>query len=105
MFVGTAHKADPFGLGRIVRNAQGDFEAIVEQKDATPEQQQITEVNLSCYVFRSRDLLAALDQLSNNNAQREYYLTDVPAILKRAGKKNSGGAMFATERSPQYQHT
>jgi UDP-N-acetylglucosamine diphosphorylase/glucosamine-1-phosphate N-acetyltransferase len=85
--LGTAHKADPFGLGRIVRNSQGDFEAIVEQKDATPEQQHITEVNLSCYVFRSRDLLAALDQLSNNNAQKEYYLTDVPAILKHAGKK------------------
>ncbi|MGC4003513.1 MAG: NTP transferase domain-containing protein [Pirellulales bacterium] len=84
--LGTAHRADPFGLGRIVRDASGAFSGIVEEKDATPEQKRITEVNLSCYLFRCRDLLTALDGLSDANAQKEYYLTDVPAIMKRAGK-------------------
>lgn len=85
--LGTAQRDNPFGLGRIVRDAAGNFAGIVEEKDASPEQKQITEVNLSCYLFRCGDLLEALAQLGNNNAQREYYLTDVPAILQRAGKK------------------
>src|SRR5205085_1356329 len=49
--MGTIHKADPKGLGRIVRDANGEFQAIVEEKDATDEQRQITEVNMSTYVF------------------------------------------------------
>jgi bifunctional UDP-N-acetylglucosamine pyrophosphorylase/glucosamine-1-phosphate N-acetyltransferase/UDP-N-acetylglucosamine pyrophosphorylase len=85
--LGTAHRENPFGLGRIVRDPAGNFAGIVEEKDASPEQKLITEVNLSCYLFRCGDLLDALSQLGNNNAQREYYLTDVPAILQRAGKK------------------
>ena len=60
---------------------------IVEEKDATPEQKQITEVNMSCYVFNSHDLLYALDHLRAENAQREYYLTDAPGLLRNAGKK------------------
>ncbi len=84
--LGTAHKPDPQGLGRIVRDAQGRFLRIVEEKDATPEQRRITEVNLSCYVFQADDLLFALDRLSDRNAQREYYLTDCPAILLQAGR-------------------
>ena len=85
--LGTAHRDNPFGLGRIVRDAAGNFAGIVEEKDASPEQKQITEVNLSCYLFNCSNLLDALLQLGNNNAQKEYYLTDVPAILQRAGKK------------------
>jgi bifunctional UDP-N-acetylglucosamine pyrophosphorylase / glucosamine-1-phosphate N-acetyltransferase len=85
--LGTAHRENPFGLGRIVRDTAGSFASIVEEKDASPEQKLITEVNLSCYLFRCVDLLDALSQLGNNNAQREYYLTDVPAILQRSGKK------------------
>lgn len=84
--LGTAHKENPAGLGRIVRDSSGEFEAIVEEKDASLQQRRITEVNMSTYLFNCRDLLAALEQVRNNNTQREYYLTDCPGILKRAGR-------------------
>jgi bifunctional UDP-N-acetylglucosamine pyrophosphorylase/glucosamine-1-phosphate N-acetyltransferase len=84
--LGTATKADPAGLGRIVRDAAGNFIGIVEEKDATPDQKAITEVNMSTYVFEAADLLWALDQLTADNAQQEYYLTDCPGVLKQAGK-------------------
>lgn len=85
--LGTALKEQPAGLGRIVRDGSGEFLDIVEEKDATPEQRQITEVNMSCYVFSSPDLLYALDHLRAENAQREYYLTDAPGLLRKAGRK------------------
>jgi len=85
--LGTAHKDDPTGLGRIVRDADGEFAAIVEQRDATEAQRRITEVNMSTYVFDCRSLIRALDQLSANNVQQEYYITDGPGILKRAGER------------------
>lgn len=85
--LGTLHKANPAGLGRIVRDANGQFAAIVEEKDATDEQKRIAEVNMSTYVFDCQELLHALDQLTNNNRQREYYLTDCPGILLREGKE------------------
>ncbi len=84
--LGTAYKDNPDGLGRIVRDESGEFLGIVEQKDATPEQQAICEVNMSTYVFHAPDLLVALKQLGNDNAQREYYITDCPAILRRLGR-------------------
>lgn len=84
--LGTAHKENPFGLGRIVRDADGKFAAIVEEKDATPAQRQITEVNMSCYVFAAGDLLTALGELRADNAQKEYYITDCPGNLRRAGR-------------------
>jgi len=84
--LGTLHKPNPAGLGRIVRDAQGEFVGIVEEKDATPAQRQITEVNMSTYVFDSPQLLHALDRLTNDNRQQEYYLTDCPGILKNEGK-------------------
>ncbi len=85
--LGTGYRDDPHGFGRIVRGAGGQFDVIVEEKDATDQQRAITEVNLSCYVFNGQDLLWALDQLSNDNKQREYYVTDCPGILKDAGKR------------------
>ncbi|MGE3408401.1 MAG: NTP transferase domain-containing protein [Pirellulales bacterium] len=85
--VGTVHKADPSGLGRVVRDEQGNFAAIVEEKDATDEQRKITEVNMSCYVFNNADLLYALDHIRNDNRQQEYYLTDCPGVLKQAGRQ------------------
>lgn len=84
--LGTAAKSDPTGLGRVVRDSAGNFAAIVEEKDATSAERTITEVNMSAYVFQAADLLWALDQLTADNAQREYYLTDCPGVLKRAGK-------------------
>jgi bifunctional UDP-N-acetylglucosamine pyrophosphorylase/glucosamine-1-phosphate N-acetyltransferase/UDP-N-acetylglucosamine pyrophosphorylase len=85
--LGTVRRDNPTGYGRILRSAAGDFTGIVEEKDATPEQQAIKEINVSTYVFDSRELLAALDQLRADNSQREYYITDCPAILLAAGKK------------------
>jgi bifunctional UDP-N-acetylglucosamine pyrophosphorylase/glucosamine-1-phosphate N-acetyltransferase/UDP-N-acetylglucosamine pyrophosphorylase len=84
--LGTAHKADPHGLGRIVRDAAGKFTGIVEEKDATPEQRKITEVNLSTYVFHGPDLLRSLEGIRSDNAQGEYYITDCPGVLLAEGK-------------------
>ncbi len=83
--LGTLHKPNPDGLGRIVRDASGQFQAIVEQKDADPEQQAITEVNMSTYLFDSQRLLDALSRIENDNRQGEYYLTDCPGIMKGQG--------------------
>ncbi len=83
--LGTLEKDDPSGLGRIVRNERGSFVGIVEEKDATPEQLAIREVNMSTYVFDCRRLLEALDELRNDNRQEEYYITDCPGIMKSKG--------------------
>jgi bifunctional UDP-N-acetylglucosamine pyrophosphorylase / glucosamine-1-phosphate N-acetyltransferase len=85
--LGTAHKADPGGLGRILRDAGGNFVGIIEHRDATPQQRQITEVNMSYYVFDCRELLGALDHIRPNNRQGEYYITDVPGVLAAQGKE------------------
>jgi bifunctional UDP-N-acetylglucosamine pyrophosphorylase/glucosamine-1-phosphate N-acetyltransferase/UDP-N-acetylglucosamine pyrophosphorylase len=85
--LGTVRRDDPHGYGRIVRNEAGEFVGIVEEKDATPEQKAIREINVSTYVFNSSDLLWALDRLRADNSQREYYITDCPGILLGAGKR------------------
>lgn len=85
--IGTAYKENPAGLGRILRDAKGNFVGIVEHRDATPEQLGITEVNMSYYVFHSRHLLDALEHVRPNNRQGEYYVTDVPGILASQGKE------------------
>ena len=85
--LGTANKADPSGLGRILRNAEGEFIGIVEEKDATEEQCRITEVNMSYYVFRCQDLLGTLGCLKADNAQGEYYITDCPGVLVNQARK------------------
>jgi UDP-N-acetylglucosamine diphosphorylase/glucosamine-1-phosphate N-acetyltransferase len=84
--LGTGYKENPTGLGRIVRDANRAFVGIVEEKDATPEQKRINEVNLSTYVFNAQDLLEVLGQIRADNAQREYYLTDCPGTLLKQGK-------------------
>lgn len=86
LLLGTLEKEDPTGLGRIVRDSEGAFTGIVEHKDATAEQKAIREVNMSTYLFQTPDLLASLDQLSNDNAQAEYYLTDCAELLCKAGR-------------------
>lgn len=93
--IGTLHKPNPFGLGRIVRNAAGEFVGIVEEKDATDEQRRITEVNMSTYVFHGPDLVETLGKLKNDNRQREYYITDGPGILRSAGRDVRALAVLA----------
>ncbi len=85
--LGTVYKENPFGMGRILRDAAGNFIGVVEEKDATDEQRRIKEINISYYVFDTPELLKSLDSIRNNNAQKEYYITDVPKILLDAGKK------------------
>ena len=84
--IGTAVTEANFGLGRIIRNGQGQFEKIVEEKDATPEEKKVQEINTGCYAFDSQGLLASLDKIRPNNSQAEYYLTDCPRVLKDEGR-------------------
>jgi bifunctional UDP-N-acetylglucosamine pyrophosphorylase / glucosamine-1-phosphate N-acetyltransferase len=76
----------PPAYGRIIRDDEGQFVKIVEDKDCTPEQRAIQEVNPGFYCFNIADLLPTLDRLTTKNAQGEYYLTDVPEILRADGK-------------------
>ncbi len=85
--IGTALVPDPFGLGRILRDQNGNFLGVVEQKDATPEQALIKEINFSFYCFDGPELFDALRRVKPENAQKEYYITDVPGILRSDGKK------------------
>ena len=77
--------ANPFGYGRIVRNDEGDVEAIVEEKDATPEQREISEINSGILAFDAAFLLDALPRISNDNHKGEYYLTDTVQLARDAG--------------------
>lgn len=86
LLLGSLEKEDPTGLGRIVRDRDGNFMGIVEHKDATEEQLAVREVNMSTYLFQTPDLLFALDRLSNDNAQSEYYITDCAQLLREAGR-------------------
>ena len=76
----TVDLDNPHGYGRIVRSDEGAIEAIVEQKDATQEQLEITEVNTGVLALQARHLRQWLPQITNDNAQKEYYLTDLIAI-------------------------
>nr|WP_183604201.1 bifunctional UDP-N-acetylglucosamine diphosphorylase/glucosamine-1-phosphate N-acetyltransferase GlmU [Paenibacillus phyllosphaerae] len=82
----TAVVPNPQGLGRIVRGEDGRVQRIVEQKDCSPEQAQITEINTGMYCFDNKKLFEALKLVKNENAQGEYYLTDVLEILKNGGE-------------------
>src|ERR671917_1151306 len=77
---------DPTGYGRVIRDQEGRFERIVEQKDATPEERQINEINAGIYCFETRLLFPALERVKPENAQGEFYLTDVPGILRSDGE-------------------
>jgi bifunctional UDP-N-acetylglucosamine pyrophosphorylase / glucosamine-1-phosphate N-acetyltransferase len=84
--IGTALTAANQGLGRIVRDSHGAFAKIVEEKDATPAEKLIEEINTGCYAFDSQSLLAALGEIRPNNAQAEYYLTDCPKVMLERGQ-------------------
>lgn len=77
----------PYGYGRIVRESNGEFLFIVEEKDATPEQLNIKEINASVYLIKVDLLRKFIPSLRNNNVQKEYYLTDIFQILKSEGYK------------------
>ena len=81
----TAVTDNPFGYGRIVRSVQGGVEAIVEQRDASPEQLEIGEINTGVMCFDVNALKDALSKLKNNNSQGEYYLTDTIKIMVGQG--------------------
>ena len=86
----TAIMDDPFGYGRIVRDANGNVQAIVEQKDATEAQKAIKEIKTGIYCMECPLMFDVLATLTNDNAQGEYYLTDVLEKLNQAGQKVGG---------------
>jgi len=82
----TVKLNDPTGYGRIVRDEGGLFQKIVEQRDADEQQAEIHEINAGIYCFDTKKLFSALAKVQNHNAQGEYYLTDVPELLRAAGE-------------------
>ena len=93
----TAIYDNPKGYGRIVRDEGGNIEAIVEEKDTTPSQKEIKEINAGIYCFDIEELLNALDKITPNNAQGEYYLTDVIQIMNQKGLKT--GAVIVEDNT------
>ena len=85
LMAGVADRPLPYG--RILRDENGGFSHIVEDRDRTEEEKAITELNAGIYIFRSRDLWRSLTTLRPDNAQGEYYLTDAPAWLLKQGEK------------------
>lgn len=83
----TAVMPDPTGYGRVIRDTAGQVIKIVEHKDAAPAELKVSEINTGIYCFEARLLLKALEGLTCNNVQGEYYLTDVVAILNNQGQK------------------
>lgn len=83
----TAIYDNPYGYGRIIRDEGGNVSAIVEEKDITDDQKEIKEINAGIYCFDIEELLAALEELKPNNAQGEYYITDVIGIMNKKGLK------------------
>jgi bifunctional UDP-N-acetylglucosamine pyrophosphorylase/glucosamine-1-phosphate N-acetyltransferase len=77
---------DPSGYGRVLQDGSGGVLAIVEQKAATPEQLLIPEINSGIYCFQAADLWSHIDQIRPDNPVKEYYLTDIVAILNRSGR-------------------
>ena len=82
----SSYVDNPTGYGRIVRE-NGIFDKIVEQKDTNDREAKINEINTGVYIFNSNALKTALNNLSNNNSQNEYYLTDTLELIKNTGNK------------------
>ncbi len=82
----TSEPENPFGFGRVFKTEKGGF-FVIEEKDATPEQKKIKEVNVGIYLFNIKDLFRALPKISNNNKKGEFYLTDIVEIMSLEGMK------------------
>lgn len=82
----TTLAEDPYGYGRVIRASDGTVERVVEEKDASPEEKKIREINTGIYCFDNRSLFEALKKVNNDNAQGEYYLPDVVGIFKENGQ-------------------
>jgi bifunctional UDP-N-acetylglucosamine pyrophosphorylase/glucosamine-1-phosphate N-acetyltransferase len=82
----TTVVGDPFGYGRILRDGQGCIERIVEERDASGDERAIAEINSGIYALDLAPLFVALHDLATDNAQGEYYLTDLVALYRRAGR-------------------
>lgn len=93
----TAKYENPTGYGRIIRDEGGNIKAIVEEKDADEEQKKIKEINSGIYCFDIEELLKALRKVNNDNAQGEYYLTDVIKIMNDDGLKT--GAVIVEDNT------
>ena len=93
----TAIYDDPTGYGRIVRDEGGNIEGIVEEKDTTEDQKKITEINAGIYCFDIEALLDALEKITPNNKQGEYYITDVIQIMNDSGLKT--GAVLVEDNT------
>ncbi|ROL61858.1 UDP-N-acetylglucosamine pyrophosphorylase [Bacteroidetes/Chlorobi group bacterium ChocPot_Mid] len=78
---------NPYGYGRIIRNEKLEFLKITEEKDASPEEKDVSEINSGVYLVKSNLLFPALHKVSNRNAQGEYYLTDIIEILRNENAK------------------
>lgn len=83
----TAEAPNPFGYGRIIRDDQGNVLRIVEQKDGKPEELKVKEINTGVFCFDNKKIFEALKHVNNDNAQGEYYLTDVLEILRNSGER------------------
>jgi len=83
----TATLNDPTGYGRIITDSSGRVEKIIEDKEANPQEKNIKLVNTGTYCFKSKKLFTSLKKITNENKQREFYLTDVVGILKEEGEK------------------
>ena len=106
----TGESSQRLPYGRVLRDEYGAFLHVVEDKDCTPEQKKITELNSGVYVFGARPLLGALESLKNDNSQGEYYLTDVPAIIRAGGagvgtlKRDLGNEILGVNTIEQLVH-
>jgi bifunctional UDP-N-acetylglucosamine pyrophosphorylase/glucosamine-1-phosphate N-acetyltransferase len=83
----SADLCDPSGYGRVVRDAAGDIERIVEERDAAPAELALQEINTAIYAFEYPDVLEVLGGLTADNRQGEYYLTDVVGLLRERGRR------------------
>ena len=102
--LGTLIKENPYGLGRIVRDSQNHFLRIVEHKDASLEQLQIGEVNMSTYLFDRPSLLWALDNLKNNNSQVRILFNGLSGIVVEKWQKCGRTLRFESLRIAEHQH-